>query len=170
MVSGGIRVEFARPSDAPALAAMSRDLIEAGLRWAYRSETVGRLIAECDNVALVTRAEEQPVGFAIMRFGDERAHLVLLAVAPTHQRQGIARRMVEWLVESTRTAGVISIHVELRADNPPAYALYRSIGFAETFRVPGYYQGRETAVRMVRILRAPGAVTETWRPPTLDAL
>jgi ribosomal protein S18 acetylase RimI-like enzyme len=29
---------------------------------------------------------------------------------------------------------------------------YRAMGFSETFRVPGYYRGRETAVRMIRML------------------
>ena len=61
-----------------------------------------------------------------------------------------------------------SIHVELRADNAPAYAMYRALGFAETFRVPRYYAGRETAVRMVLVLRAPGVVAPVWRPPTME--
>jgi ribosomal protein S18 acetylase RimI-like enzyme len=53
------------------------------------------------------------------------------------------------------TAGVESIHVELRAHNTAAYTFYRAIGFAETLRLPGYYSGRETAIRMLRLLRAP---------------
>jgi len=80
---------------------------------------------------------------------------VLLAVRPDIRRRGIARRLVEWLVMSAATAGVATIHVELRAGNTGAYALYRTLGFAETLRLPGYYAGRETAIRMLRVLRAP---------------
>jgi len=78
-------------------------------------------------------------------------------VLPVFQRRGIARRMILWLVESAATAGVASIHVELRAGNAGAYALYRVTGFAETLRLPGYYSGRETAICMMRMMRAPAA-------------
>lgn len=168
MAFHGIQLGFAHPRDAQALALMSRDLIEVGLGWGYRHERFLGFIHDREVVVLTARAGRQPVGFAVMKFGDERAHLVLLAVRPTRQRQGIARRMIAWLVESTLTAGMMSIHVELRADNQPAYTLYRALGFAETLRVPGYYRGRETAVRMIRMLRAPGVAAEAWRPPTLD--
>ena len=161
-------IEFARIADAPALAAMSRDLVEAGLGWEYRPERLARLIADADTAAVVARAVRRPVAFAVMTFGDERAHLVLLAVQPTHQRRGIARRALSWLLESAATAGIISVHVELRVNNPAAYALYREAGFTETVRVPGYYRGREAAVRMIRVLRAPSAEVPAWRPPTLD--
>ena len=159
---------FASVRDAQALAAMSRDLIEAGLGWDYRRERIARMIADADTVTLVARDGLRIAGFAAMTFGDERAHLVLLAVRPSHQRCGIARRLVAWLVESAMTAGVASVHVELRASNAAAFAFYHAIGFAETLRVPGYYRGREAAVRMIRMLRAPGSVTQPWRPPTLD--
>lgn len=159
---------FARPSDAQALALMSRDLIETGLGWAYRIERIAKLIGDPEAVALVARDSQPAVGFAVMTFGDERAHLVLLAVRSTHQRRGIARRMIEWLLSTAAVAGIASIHVELRADNRPAYALYRALGFAETLRVPGYYRGRETAVRMIRLLCAPRVAAQTWRPPPRD--
>jgi len=161
-----IPLGFARPSDANALALMSRDLIETGLGWMYRTERIAKLIGDPEAVALVARDSPRPVAFAVMTFGDERAHLVLLAVHATHQRRGIGRRMVEWLLRTAAIAGIASVHVELRADNARAYALYRTLGFAETLRVPGYYRGRETAVRMIRLLRAPQLGAQTWRPPT----
>jgi len=150
-------MQFAQSGDASVLASMSRDLIEEGLGWRYRAQSVRQLIADQETVALVARAGEAAAGFAIMKFGEERAHLVLLAVLPVFQRRGIARRMILWLVESAATAGVATIHVELRARNAGAYALYRATGFAETLRLPGYYSGRETAVCMMRMLRPPAA-------------
>jgi len=155
MSTQDITLQFADRSDAAALASMSRDLIEAGLGWRYRSQSVRDLINDPETVTLVARNGEALAGFGIMKFGDERAHLVLLAVRPAFQRRGIARRVLQWLVESAATAGMVSIHVELRARNTSAYAFYRAIGFAETLRLPGYYSGRETAIRMLRLLRAP---------------
>jgi [ribosomal protein S18]-alanine N-acetyltransferase len=155
MAALDIELGFAEPADAGHLALLARDLIETGLGWGYRPPRILDLIRDAQTVTLVARDRKQAVGFAVMRFGDERAHLILLAVLPAHQRRRIGRRMIEWLVESALVAGVASIHVELRASNTAAYALYRSLGFSETFRVPGYYRGRETALRMLRMLRAP---------------
>jgi len=161
-------IGFAAMGDAHALAVMSRDLVEAGLGWEYRRDRIAAMIADRDNVALAARDGGRVAGFAIMRFSDERGHLVLLAVRPSHQRRGIARSMVEWLTQSALTAGVASLHVELRATNAAAHALYRSAGYAETLRVPGYYRGREAAVRMMRLLRVPNAALPEWRPPSFD--
>jgi [ribosomal protein S18]-alanine N-acetyltransferase len=153
-----ITLQFAQRSDAGTLAAMSRDLIEAGLGWRYRAQPVRQLIEDAEAVTLVAHSGEAVAGFGIMKFGDEHAHLVLLAVRPIFRRRGIARRVLQWLVESASTAGIGSIHVELRARNTGAYAFYRAIGFAETLRVPGYYAGRETAIRMLRLLRTPAGL------------
>ncbi len=168
MAYRNIPLGFARLSEAHALALMSRDLIETGLGWVYRTQRIAALIGDPEAVALVARDSPRPVAFAVMTFGDERAHLVLLAVRSTHQRRGIARRMVEWLLRTAAVAGIASIHVELRADNRPAYALYRALGFAETLRVAGYYRGREAAVRMIRLLRPPQIAAQHWQPPTRD--
>jgi ribosomal-protein-alanine N-acetyltransferase len=168
MNATAVTLRFARPADAPALAQMSRDLVEAGLGWQYRPERIRQLIDDIDTVALAACDGQRVAGFAIMSFGDEHAHLVLLAVRASHQRRGIGRRMAEWLLESAATAGIASIKVELRTDNVAAYALYRRLGFVEMLRAPGYYRGRETAIFMMRMLRPPGLALLTWNPPTLD--
>ncbi|HEY7945225.1 MAG: GNAT family N-acetyltransferase [Burkholderiales bacterium] len=169
MNARAITLRFARRSEAPALALMSRDLVEAGLGWHYRADRIRRLIDDADTVALAACDGERVAGFAIMSFGDEHAHLVLLAVRASHQRRGIARRMAEWLLESAVTAGIASIKVELRADNVAAHELYRGLGFAEMLRAQGYYRGREPAIFMMRMLRPAGLTPpQTWRPPTLD--
>lgn len=137
---------------------MSRDLIEAGLAWRYAPARVAALIAEEQTTALVACDDAQLLGFAVMQFGDERAHLSLLCVLPQWQRRGIARRLLGWLLESAYVAGMASIHLELRADNEPARMFYRDLGFSETILVPGYYDGHLAARRMVRVLRPAGPV------------
>ena len=137
------------------MAAMSRDFIEAGLGWRYSPKRIARLIADRETVALVACDAAGVQGFAIMQFGDERAHLILMCVQPAQRRLGIGRRLIEWLVESARVAGIMSIHLELRADNAAAQAFYRALGFSETLVVPGYYEGRVSARRMLQLLRSP---------------
>jgi len=156
MVPSAVTLRLASTQDAPAIAAMSRDLIEAGLEWRYSPARIARLIAHRDTIALVACDASGLQGFAIMEFGDETAHLVLLCVRPTQRRLGIGRRLLDWLLESARVAGIASLHLELRADNGEAYAFYRTQGFSETIVVPGYYGGRIAAIRMLRVLRPPG--------------
>jgi ribosomal-protein-alanine N-acetyltransferase len=147
-------IRLATFADAARIGEMSRDLIEHGLGWRWTPNSIRRCIRDpATNVAVAATGHDGVAGFAVMRFGDERAHLILLAVDLRHQRRGLARRMLEWLIASARIAGIASIHVELRESNVPALAFYRSMSFSETFRVSGYYRGRETAVRMLRMLR-----------------
>ena len=113
-------------------------------------------------------ADEVAVGIVLtIPAAQGGVELVSVAVDTTQQNRGIGRRMIEWLIETAQTAGVISIHVEMRAANKAAYALYRSMEFAETLRLERYYRGRETAIRMMRLLRPPGLTAEGWTPPPL---
>ena len=151
--SRNLTFKLAAPADAATIAAMSRELIEAGLPWTWTPERVARNLAQPDTLVLTARDGAPLAGFAIMQFGDERAHLSLLAVRPDCQRQGVGRRMLEWLTASALTAGIASIRLELRESNLGARRFYLRQGFAETMRIPGYYRGKETAVRMLREIR-----------------
>jgi len=166
MTAHATTVRLAGQRDAQAIALMSRDLVESGLGWKYDATRVLKAIRDAETLTPVACEGGRIAGFGIMEFGDERAHLVLLAVRPTHRRMGIGRRLVDWLVESARTAGMASLHLELRAGNEAARGFYRAMGFDETIVVPGYYRGREAALRMIRVLRAAGPVPYTWRPST----
>ncbi len=102
-----------------------------------------------------------------MHFGDESAHLNLLAVAAEHRRQGLGRQLMEWLTATAMEAGVFRIELELRAQNEPARAFYHSLGFESLNVVQGYYQGREAALRMTR--RFGKAVSRAAPPVRLRA-
>ena len=148
----------ARLPEARALADMSRRLIEQGLDWRYTPSRMAVLLNDPETLAVVACDATHIQGFAVMQFGAERAHLVLLCVEPAQQRRGIGRRLDSWLLRSAQVAGMQSIQLELRADNAPALAFYRQLGYAEAQLVPGYYGGRLAARRMLRPLR-PGAET-----------
>ena len=135
------------------MARMSRDLIEVGLGWKYTAPRVSALIRDHETVALVACDATRIEAYAVMRFGDEAAHLLLLCVRPQRQRQGVGRCLIDWLVASAAVAGMAAIQVELRAGNAPAWAFYRRLGFTETAMLGGYYGGEFAARRMVRRLR-----------------
>jgi ribosomal-protein-alanine N-acetyltransferase len=157
VLPANITLRLASLGDADEIALLSRDLIETGLGWTWTAARVARNIASSSTVTVVACAQQRSlkglVGFAIMYFGDEHAHLNLLAVRPDWQRAGIGRHLVGWLEESALVAGLATIRLELRATNRAARRFYARLGFAEVARVPEYYGGVETAVRMTRDIR-----------------
>jgi ribosomal-protein-alanine N-acetyltransferase len=145
-------LSLARSWDAFEIAQMSRDLIEQGLTWSWTPARVQRSIAGRESCVVVARREDRIAAFAIMHFGDEVAHLNLLAVAARHRRQGLGRRLMEWLTATAVEAGVFRVDLEVGAGNDAARGFYERIGFHALNTVQGYYQGREAALRMTRRL------------------
>jgi ribosomal protein S18 acetylase RimI-like enzyme len=143
---------LARRADAREIAEMSRDLIEYGLTWSWTPARVQHFISGPESSVVVARRDQQVAAFAIMHFGDEVAHLNLLAVAPEHRRQGLGRQLMSWLTTTAIEAGVFRINLELRTRNEPARIFYEGLGFDQLGIVQGYYQGREAALRMSRRL------------------
>ena len=148
----GVDIRLAVAQDAQAIADMSRRDIEHGLGWSWDAPRVLRAIGDrATNVAVVARGDTV-LGFGIMQYAEDTAHLSLLAVAPVARPRGLGKRLVGWLEAVARTSGIERLRVEARADNANALAFYRAQGFAELARVHGYYSGRIDAVRLEKSL------------------
>jgi ribosomal protein S18 acetylase RimI-like enzyme len=52
-----------------------------------------------------------------------------ICVHPDHRRRGIARKLLEYLMERGRGAGLQSAVLDVATDNAPARALYEGLGF-----------------------------------------
>lgn len=150
----GIILALAQRMDAVPIAFMSRRLVEAGLpSWSWTSRRVTWHIQHPESIVLTARRGEDLAGFAIMGFGDDAAHLNLLAVEPRYRRCGIGRQLINWLEESARVAGTFAISLEVRARNAVARRFYSALGYREADLLPGYYEQLEDAVRLTRDLR-----------------
>ena len=81
-----ISLRLASSADAVPIALMSRRLVEYGLpSWAWTPRRVVRQIRHQESIVLIARREEDLVGFAIMYFSIDSAHLNLLAVEPAYR-------------------------------------------------------------------------------------
>ena len=60
-----------------------------------------------------------------------------IGVDPAYQGRGIGRRLLDKLLNVA--AGAV-VHLEVRTDNAPAIALYRSVGFADVGLRRRYYR------------------------------
>jgi ribosomal-protein-alanine N-acetyltransferase len=140
--------DHARP-----IAELSRQHIEYGLGWSWTEARVLKAILEPATNVAVIHERGAVLGFGIMRYGEQRAHLVLLGVAPTHRKRGLGALLLAWLEKCALTAGLERILLEARADNPTAIAFYSDQGYSQTGIVPGYYRGAVDAVRLEKQLR-----------------
>lgn|GEM_PF-233971 len=146
-------IKLARASDNVWMANMSRRLVETGLPWAWTPGRIARHIAHRDCVVLTAYVQRRGIGFAIMHFGEDAAHLNLLCVDHDRQRKGIGRALIEWLEQSAVVAGTFDVGLEVRANNTTARQFYRTLGYREVGQVAGYYNGTEDAIRMSHDLR-----------------
>lgn len=149
----GVTLRPAHSNDVAVMAALSRELIEAGLTWRYTPSRITKMITATDIDAVVADEAGRVSGFAVMQFGDESGHLVLLCVAQPMQRRGIASSLMQWLLESAGVAGLETIGVEMRADNQAARSFYLAKGFSENTLVPDYYASGIDARKMLLRLR-----------------
>ena len=143
-------ITLAEPSDAHPIAQLSRDAIEYGLPWRWTPRRVARSIRDSATNVVVARQAGHFLGFGIMKYEDDTAHLLLLAVQPAHRRKGVANALWTWLEETVRVAGIATVQLETRMRNAEALSFYRRLGFDTVGMNPGYYDGVEDAMRMVK--------------------
>ncbi|HEY0179057.1 MAG TPA: GNAT family N-acetyltransferase, partial [Dokdonella sp.] len=150
----GFAIRLAGERDAEPIATMSRDLVEHGMRWQWTPARVLRSIRERDvNVAVAPgRIGAGLRGFGIMRYTDDEAHLLLLAVDAACRRRGLGAALMRWLEDAALAAGVGVVHLEARAGNDAARAFYRALGYREIRVERGLYSNREDGVRIAKDL------------------
>ena len=68
------------------------------------------------------------VGFFVAWFLRHEVHLLNIAVAQSHQRRGIGRRMLQFLLDMSANELKDMITLEVRESNEAAIRLYRSFG------------------------------------------
>ena len=134
------------------IAEMSRDYIEYGLGWSWTPARVLAAVGDRSTNTAVLAERDDIVGFGIMHYGDDSAHLALLAVRPNQQQRGLGAQLIAWLEKPARVACIERIRLEARADNPNAIGFYRRQGFRESGRIAGYYRGAVDAVRLEKSL------------------
>jgi ribosomal-protein-alanine N-acetyltransferase len=81
--------------------------------------------------------------------GDE-VHILNLAVDPDHRKSGIGRALVGLVVREADERAARVITLEVRRENAPALALYRSLGFTERGVRRNYYGHGHDAIIMSR--------------------
>jgi ribosomal-protein-alanine N-acetyltransferase len=111
-----------------------------GEAWT-RSQCAGILPMTGVKLMLAEDGEDKVVGFSLYRTIVDDAELLLLAVDPNSQRQGIGRDLLDYFIEDAKKNGAARIHLEVR-DGNRAIRLYEAAGFVQANRRRNYYHGR----------------------------
>lgn len=129
-----VRFEPMREADLDAVLALEQQ--------AYSHPWQRRHFADClagGYQAQLLLAGDTLLGYFVAMPGFEEVHLLNLAVAPGHQRQGWAKVMLDALVVWARGQGLQWVWLEARASNTRAVQVYKAHGFRHVGLRKQYY-------------------------------
>ena len=119
-----------------ALAALHRACFADG----WSADSIASILATPGMFGAALAEDDEIAGFILCRRAADEAEILTLAVAPSHRRRGLARRLLEGALATARNGGAVRLHLEVAADNGAASALYHAAGFAEIGRRTAYYR------------------------------
>jgi ribosomal-protein-alanine acetyltransferase/tRNA threonylcarbamoyl adenosine modification protein YeaZ len=125
------------PADLPELAALERRVFSDPWPEAFFREELAHPLS----YARVAQAPGQPIaGYLLAWIGAGAGHIGNLGVAPEARRRGLARALLEDVLERARATGSEEVTLEVRTSNFAAQALYRTHGFRLAGLRRGYYR------------------------------
>jgi tRNA threonylcarbamoyladenosine biosynthesis protein TsaB len=89
--------------------------------------------------AWVLRQGSELLGFCIAMQAPDVAHILVIAVAPDHQRQGYARQLLAQITRSAQAQSAEGLLLEVRPSNDAALAFYAREGFNQIGVRRAYY-------------------------------
>ena len=89
--------------------------------------------------SVLCQREGKSIGYVIYWELPDELDIHNVAVHPRYWRQGVARTMLEEIIENATKRGLRRMTLEVRKSNDAAQTLYRSLGFRVCGLRKGYY-------------------------------
>ena len=124
---------------------------------AWDAPSIARLISGPGGFALIATTPDGDQGFALFQCVVPEAELLSIGVTPAARRGGLGRALLARAARELSATGADTIFLDVAADNLPAIALYRALGFSDMSRRPRYYKGGIDAIVMRAGLAGIGA-------------
>ena len=101
---------------------------------------------------LVAEHNGSVVGYVCLMSLFEEAQILNIAIAAEHRGRGIARLLMSHSETIARDKGAELLVLEVRSSNIAALTLYEQSGFVRTGLRKKYYEGKDDAVLMEKVL------------------
>ena len=88
----------------------------------------------------VARLHNRVIGYIVFYINCDEAHIMNIAVAAEHRRQGVARYLLEYAIKIIKNNAADAIFLEVAVNNSAACQLYRQFGFEVYGRRKRYYR------------------------------
>jgi len=128
--------------DVPAVLALERGAFPVP----WTEEMLRDELAARGRTYLVVDAEAGVMAYGGFMVVDVTAHIMTIAVAEGHRRNGAGTRLLLALIDAALEAGVEHLTLELRVSNEAALCLYTKFGFAPVGIRPRYYADEDALV------------------------
>ncbi|MDR2834063.1 MAG: ribosomal protein S18-alanine N-acetyltransferase [Streptococcaceae bacterium] len=147
------RLRLMQESDIKEVLAVERDVYFGEVPWT-RSNFLLELRNPLKHLYLVITDNEKVIGFAGSRVRRENCHITNIAVASTHQNQGIGTYLLNEVKKYGKEMNAKELSLEVRMSNKNAQRLYRRFGFVSEKVLKGYYtEIKDDGLRMVYALK-----------------
>jgi Acetyltransferases len=98
--------------------------------WNDPRKDISRKLKVRGDLFLVGIVDGKIVATVMAGYDGHRGWINYLAVAPEHQRVGLAREMMSEVEHLLRSSGCPKVNLQIRNDNTDAIGFYRAIGYS----------------------------------------
>lgn len=139
-------VRLAHGGDLARLAELERQCFEPP----WSAADLAALLESPNGRVLLLEASTGPVAYGLFQQVLDEAELLRLGVTATERSRGFATLLLVNALRELANTGVRRCHLEVRADNFAALAVYRRLGFVQTGQRIAYYGKQCDALLMAR--------------------
>ena len=134
-ITPNITIRPMRPEDVEAVALIESEVYFAPWpKFAFYSSLVQNY------PAFVMVQHDKIIGYTLITFVAEQAHIINFVIAPRCQQQGLGKRLLTFLLEFLQPIGAKQISLEVAVNNSAAIHLYEHFGFNRLGLRKCYYQ------------------------------
>ncbi len=147
----GLHIRGFNPVDIHTLHQMDSVCFPADI--AYSRAELQFYISHKNSITRIAELENEVVGFTVGRVIDRStAHVITLDVIQSVRRSKVGSALIESLHREFRNKGARLSFLEVDIGNVAARRFYEAHKYRYVEVLPGYYNGRSDALRMVRNL------------------
>ena len=131
-----MEIRRSKPDDATAIAQME----EKYFPDPWSKKDIFSYICSEGGMCFTALEDGVPIAYIIGRKIPPEGEIYRIAVREDKRQRGIGYRLLSYALKTERGSGVETVFLEVRKQNRPARALYRSYGFTEIGERKNYYQ------------------------------